>query len=81
MDFFSELVDGDVGGGTHEDLSRVHFGEVIDDGGGGDCFAGTGGSLDQAKGFLENTFDSKDLTHVQLGEIWCRHSKISGMCD
>jgi len=49
VDLLGELVDGDVGGSTDEDLSGVHFGEVIDDGGGGDGLSSSGRTLRDAK--------------------------------
>lgn len=40
-----ELIDGNVGRGTDEDLAGVHLGEVVDDGGRGDGLAGSGRAL------------------------------------
>lgn len=68
MDPFTQLVDGDVGGGTDQHLSTIGLGKVVDDGGRGDGLAGARRSLNQAQWLLENRLDRVDLAAVQFGQ-------------
>ena len=77
MDLFSELVDCDVRRCTYEDLSGIHFGQMVDDGSGCDCLSCTWGSLNETEWFLQDALDGKDLAHVEFWEIWSRHSNLS----
>ena len=62
----AELIDGDVGRSTDQDLATIDFGQMIDDGGRGDGLASTGRTLDQAEGLLQDRFDGVDLRTIQF---------------
>ena len=68
VDLFRELVDSDVRGSADKDLAGVHFGKVVDDGGGGDGLARAGRTLNEGEGLLQDILDRIHLGVVELGE-------------
>mmetsp|Transcript_11254 Transcript_11254/g.30094 ORF Transcript_11254/g.30094 Transcript_11254/m.30094 type:complete len:330 (+) Transcript_11254:1957-2946(+) len=76
VQLFGQLVDGDVGGRTHEHLALVLPREVVDDGGTGDGLAGARRSLDEVQWALHGLAHGVDLRVVQLRQV--RRSEVPG---
>ena len=64
VDLLRELINGNIGRCAHEDLTRVHLREVIDDRGGSNGLACSGRSLDEAERLLEHALDCVHLRVV-----------------
>ncbi len=75
VDFFGELIDGDVGRRDDEDLAHVGLlGEMIHERGGGDGLARPRRALDERQGSLDDGCDGFHLTLVERGQA--RHGEF-----
>src|SRR5688500_6117510 len=70
MDTFTQLINGDIGWRTDQDLTTICLGKMVDDGGRGDGLPCAWRALNQAQGFLQNRLDSIDLAAIQFRKTW-----------
>lgn len=74
MDFLRQLIDGDVRRCADKDLPRVHFREMIDDGGRSDGLSSTRRTLNQADRFLKDALDRIHLRMIEFGKSRSRET-------
>lgn len=77
VNLFSELVNGCVGGGTHQYRAACLLHQLVHNGGRGNSFACAWGALDEGQGALQGMFQSillEGMKFIISCKISCSHS-------
>lgn len=77
VNLLGELVDGSVGGGTHQHGAARLLHQLVHNGGGGHSFACAWGALDEGQGALQSVFQGillEEKGFIIRCKISCSHS-------
>lgn len=76
VNLFSELVNGGIGGGTHQHRAARLLHQLVHNGGGGHGFACARGALDEGQGALQGMFQGillEGIGFIISCKISCSH--------